>query len=181
MFVNPLTAIKEGWVTSKNLPSLSSWEENNHVSPNAIDFTIDTLYTINPDNHFRIDSESKDMRGGYRVVDNFDPQYKKHYWRLAPKQSYDFMSDFYVQLPEGIAALLIIRSTFNRNGLFLTSGLYDSGFKGHIAGALHNMVGLSFIERGTRLGQIMFVDSGTAKTYAGGYNHESGTHHAEKE
>ena len=42
------------------------------------------------------------------------------------------MSDFFVTVPAGLAAFLIVRSTLNRNGIFITSGLYDQGFSNNI-------------------------------------------------
>jgi len=177
MFISPEVAIDKGWIKSKK-PI-----QQKNIQPNAIDFTVDKLYTIDYLQPFFINEEDKRMRGGKEVqtykqsdVTNNDG---KDYWTLDAYTAYDFMSDFYVEIPDGVACQLIIRSTLNRNGLFLTSGLYDSGFKGHIAGAIHNRSGCAFIEPGTRVGQIIFIESVSAGMYAGGYNHEEGTHHSE--
>ena len=35
-----------------------------------------------------------------------------------------------VSIEEGYAGFVITRSTLNRNGVFITSGLYDSGYHG---------------------------------------------------
>ena len=172
MFIKPTVAIDNGWIkgdfTDKN------------VQPNAIDFTLDKLFTIAENNIFRIDEESKEMRGGDPVEAEHDIRLEKDYWRLSDHTSYDGMSDFYVDVPEGVAALLIVRSTFNRNGIFITSGLYDSGFKGHCGFAIHNNSGPAYIAPHTRIGQIIFVDSESAKMYDGGWNHENGSHYSEK-
>lgn len=122
------------------------------------------------------------MRGGVELSPVKQRSLEKdppEFWHLSSKKVYDGMSDVYVNLPEGIAAQLIIRSTFNRNGIFLTSGLYDSGFKGHIGFAIHNNSGEAKIGFGTRIGQIIFVSSDSVGSYAGGWNHEEGTHHAD--
>ena len=172
MFIKPTVAIDKGWIkgdfTDKN------------VQPNAIDFTLDRLFSIHEHHTFVINEDKKEMRGGEKLNADFVLHGDDNmYWRLNPHTSYDGMSDFYVSVPEGVAALLIIRSTFNRNGIFLTSGLYDSGYEGHCGFALHNNSGVALISPGTRVGQIIFVDSESAKMYDGGWNHNVGTHHSE--
>jgi deoxycytidine triphosphate deaminase len=200
MLINPKTAMKEGWISHKDYTTVERWEEANFFSPNAIDFTIDHLYSINT-SPFVISEETKRMRGGAPIQPNKhkpgwfaegidgendiwiprrkDPQnpiLDGHFWTLEPKTSYDAMSNFYVNVPEKVAALLIIRSTFNRNGLFMTSGIYDSNFSGHLGFVLHNMGDYAYIAPGTRIGQVMFVESNNAGTYLGGYNTAPGQH-----
>lgn len=171
MFLNPKTAISEGWI--KGIV-----DEDKQVQPNAIDFTLDRLFNID-NTIFSISEEGKQMRGGDEMKPLVDPRNDLPYWRLATDSVYDGMSNIYVTLPEGVAAMLIVRSTFNRNGLFVTSGLYDSGFEGHIGFALHNRSAIAMVAQGTRVGQIIFVASESAGIYAGGWNHSEGTHHSE--
>ena len=166
MFINPKIAIENGWITGIVNPE-------KQIQPNAIDFTLDKLFTINDFNTFIIDEDSKKMRGGVEVNSWQGRTTEREYWTIE-KGVYDGMSDIYVDVPDGVACMLIIRSTFNRNGIFLTSGLYDSGFKGHIGFAIHNRGGRAQIGVGTRFGQIIFVESENALQYAGGYNHEAG-------
>jgi deoxycytidine triphosphate deaminase len=90
------------------------------------------------------------------------------------------MSDVYVEVPAGVAAKLIIRSTLNRNGIFLTSGLYDAGFKGNLGFVLHNRAGEAYLAPGTRVGQIEFYKSDSEGLYLGGYNTKEGQHWSEK-
>jgi deoxycytidine triphosphate deaminase len=173
MFINPKHAIKEGWITGIK-------DEDVQVQPNAIDFTLDRLFSIS-DNEFIICAdpanpfkEMKQMRGGAELSPYPDRRSGIQFFNLDTG-SYDILSDVYVEVPEGMACLLVTRSTFVRNGLFLVSGLYDSGFKGHIGCVLHNLKGTAKVQKGTRVGQVIFVSSETAKMYAGGYNHEAGT------
>lgn len=175
MFINPKTAIERGWIAG-NI-------NEKHIQPNAIDFTLDTLYKINATDTFIIAESAKLMRKSNQVVheelvhSSFVEGTQG--WWLQPNSVYDGTSEFVVDIPEGVAALLIVRSTLNRNGLFITSGLYDSGFKGHIGVAIHNRLGDAFLEKGVRIGQIIFVASENAGVYSGGYNHEKGTHWTE--
>lgn len=166
--ISPKVAIEKGWIKGIENPE-------KQIQPNALDFTIDNLFKIDEDKPFIISEESKTMRGGDKV----DPV--EGYWELDGHSVYDGLSNIYVDLPEGVACKLIIRSTFNRNGVFLTSGLYDSGYKGSIGFAIHNRSGKAFIAPGTRVGQIEFYASDKNGKYEGGWNHEEGTHWSESE
>ncbi len=178
MFINPKFAIEQGWVTGIKDAEIQ-------VQPNAIDFTIDKLYGITDTNSFIISTdpttkkELKAMRGNFQLSPVDDRRTGLQFFYLHRHTSFDAMSDVYLDLPEGVAAMTVIRSTFNRNGLFLTSGLYDSGYKGHIGFAIHNMSGEAKIQPGTRVGQVIFVKSENAGLYAGGWNHEKGTHYTD--
>ena len=169
MYINPRTAIQQGWITGIT-------DLKKQVQPNAIDFTLDKLFSINYQNTFIISEEGKQMRGGDERIAVPDRASGEEFWLLSGSTVYDGMSNIIVDLPEGVACELIIRSTLNRNGLFLTSGLYDSGFKGHIGFAIHNRSGDAKIGVGTRVGQIKFVASDSAGVYAGGYNHKEGSY-----
>lgn len=183
MLINPTIAIAEKWITHPNCLTEEDWHERKFVSPNAIDFTIDHMYTINENNTFIISEDGKQMRKGtqHHPVPWRRGGNDLSFWNIQPHTVVDFMSDMYVELPKGVAATLIIRSTFNRNGLFLTSGLYDSGFCGNVAGTLHNRSGHAKVAPGTRLGQICFWRSDSAGIYAGGYNTENGQHWLENQ
>jgi deoxycytidine triphosphate deaminase len=77
--------------------------------------------------------------------------------------------DNIIRVGEGEAGWVITRSTFNRNGLFLTSGLYDSGYHGAMAGVLHVMVGPARIKKGTRIGQYLSFEAESLAMYDGDY------------
>lgn len=183
MFISPQTAIENGWIKRVDGAEIAA----EYIQPNAIDFTIDRVFTSHLSaTPFKVADVNVD--GVVKTVKQFpdfeeltpnedaDPKYDRvPLFYLPNGTSYDFLSDFYVELPEGIAALLIVRSTFNRAGVFVTSGLYDSGFKGNIGAALHNNGNTSaFVGKGTRVGQIIFVASESVGSYAGGYNIEVG-------
>jgi len=174
MIINPRRAIAEGWIKGIT-------DEDKQVQPNAIDFTLDELWSIN--NNLAVISEGgKQMRGGGKSEPVPARDGSGSYWTLSPGV-YDCLSDMYVEVPEGVAAQLVIRSTFARNGMFLVAGLYDSGFKGRIGFCLHvpqpmlaDIGPLTKIGAGTRVGQIIFVEaSPSGVMYAGQYNHAVGT------
>lgn len=173
MFINPKEAIANGWIKGiKN--------EELQLQPNAIDFTLDRVFHINsndfivcaqPGNPLK---EMKQMRGGSEMITFPDRATGIEFFKFE-HGSYDILSDVFVKLPEGVAAMLVTRSTFVRNGLFLVAGLYDTGFEGHVGCVLHNSSEIAKVEKGTRVGQIIFVEASHAAVYAGGYNHAAGT------
>lgn len=187
MIINPQVAIDNGWVTG-----IINLEKQ--VQPNAIDFTLNRLFTIT-NMPFFISEDDKVMRGGNEVAvsthyvrrpskehkDKLDV-YEVEAWELQGQTTYDGMSDVYVNVPQDVAVLpTIVRSTYNRNAVFITSGLYDSGYKGHIGFAVHNNSrGPAYIAPGTRIGQIIFVKAESASMYAGQWSHDEGTHYTGK-
>jgi deoxycytidine triphosphate deaminase len=182
MFISPIHAIQEGWVTHPQCNNLNDFNQRNFVSPNAIDWTADRLFTVNSQKPFYISESGKTMRGGGECIattPNAHNGDSGSYWTLPPQTVHDVMSDFYVKIPEGVAALLIIRSTLSRNGLVLVSGIFDSMFEGNLGAAIHNLSGPAYVAPGTRIGQLIFIKSDNAGAYKGGYNHSAGTHWAE--
>lgn len=168
MLIHPQELIQQGYITGIH-------DQEAQVQPNALDFTIDKLFRLNDNNMFIISHAGKMMRQNDEVVSTPDRRTGIQFWNLAPLTSYDALSDIHVTLPTDIAAFLIIRSTFNRNGMFITAGLYDTGFSGHIGFMLHNRSGPAKIEPGTRIGQIVFVHSSSIGQYQGQWNHQQGT------
>lgn len=162
MLANPKEMVAAGFV--KNLV-----DAEKQIQPNAIDFTVDTINVIHHGTCY-IGEDGKVMRK-QSPVEPLNGNF-----HLVSNHSYDISSDMYVEVPEGKAALLVLRSTFVRNGMSLSSGLYDSGFKGNIGAVLHTNGCTPSIQKGVRIGQIMFIDSDSVGKYAGGYNHEAGEH-----
>lgn len=184
MLISPKTAIENGWIKRSDGSAIAP----ESIQPNAIDFTIDRVFTtVDADGVFKAadvrgdDSQLKTVKEFPKFVElipteDADGRYDRvPMFSLAARQSFDFLSDYYVEIPEGVAALLIVRSTFNRAGVFVTSGLYDSGYCGNIGAAIHNNGNTTAkVGKGVRVGQIMFVSSDSVGMYAGGYNTAAG-------
>lgn len=175
MFISPKTAIKEGWVTWNDVVT----DIEKYIQPNALDF--DCARIFRPETYSTAYlSETKKLIRKYVEMQADTQIGEDPAWELINGQGYDFSSNFHVTLPEGVAAQLIVRSTLNRSGVFLTSGLYDQGFSGQIAGMLRIANGHFTLAKNTRIGQIMFIKSESAGfLYAGGYSHAAGTHYTE--
>ena len=135
------------------------------VQPNAVDLRLGKVFKIQ-DNVFTIDEDHKVHRGSTE----FEP-WTDGYYYLVPG-SYEVIMENDIDVSEGEAGFVITRSTLNRNGCFLTSGLYDSGYKGVMAGVLHVNCGLMRIKPGTRIGQYLSFKAETLSMYDGDYGSE---------
>lgn len=132
------------------------------IQPNAIDLRVRDVFKISQDT-FTIDSKNnKSHRGSEKIepIDNF--------WILQPG-SYEIITNHDVTIAENEAGYVITRSTFVRNGCFLVSGLYDSGFSGSVGCLLIVTTGTLKLERGTRIGQFILQDAECVGTYEGSY------------
>jgi deoxycytidine triphosphate deaminase len=168
MIISPKTAIAEGWITHTD--ATYDWLSTNSIQPNALDFTLDKAFYFNTLDEFRLSNSHKKMRSTTQItpkqnVDGIESL------QIPAGCTVDCLSNMYLNIPTQVAALLVVRSTLNRNGIFLTSGLYDSKYTGHIGFSLHNNGPTAHIAPGTRVGQILFVKSDSVGEYSGGYNH----------
>ena len=129
--------------------------------PNAVDLRVDKIFSLKNE-VFSISEDSKKHRGSEEVeaVDG--------YFELEPG-TYEILMENIVKIPEGYAGWVITRSTLNRNGLFITSGLYDSGYHGVMAGCLHVEHGAAKIQKGSRVGQFLLFEAETLSMYDGDY------------
>lgn len=91
---------------------------------------------------------------------------------LESNCSYDFECNEYVSVPKDSAAIIVVRSTYNRKGAFITTGLYDNGFKNYIGGILHTKLPIR-ISQNERIGQIVFLRSESIQLYNGQYQDRS--------
>lgn len=92
---------------------------------------------------------------------------------LDSNSVYDFECHEYVKVPKDHVALLIVRSSYNRQGAFITTGLYDNGFKNYIGGILRTSLPL-WLERNERIAQIVFMRSNAVAQYNGKYQDGKG-------
>jgi len=129
---------------------------------NAIDLRLDKVFRILP-NLFEITNDHKKHRGSEEILPDAED-----FYTLSPG-SYEIVMENIIHVGEGEAGWVITRSTLNRNGCFITSGLYDSGYHGVMAGVLHITVGDVRIKKGTRVGQYLSFNAEALSLYDGDY------------
>lgn len=161
MFLNPKKAVKEGWL--RGIP-----EE--FIQPNAVDIPINKLWKIDKKSIFHLLHNDKRHRHREKILAKSYLEYNLSMWFLDSNQVYDFFSEAYVEMPERVVGWLVTRSTLNRNGVFVYSSLYDSGYKGYLNGSLYILGGPTLIEPGSRVAQFILAESDSEGVYAGGYS-----------
>lgn len=155
-------------IASDNSTSALSTFENGDVQPNAVDIRVDKMFRSN--GIFVLTEDVKmhrpvreELRPGPWTFDGriFNG------WLLHPGV-YEFTAKGTVKVGPDEAGYVIVRSTLNRNGCFITSGLYDSGYEGPMAGALH-VTQVTFIGHDTRIGQFVLFKAEALTQYDGSY------------
>lgn len=132
------------------------------VQPNAVDLRLGKVFWIAA-NEFLIDEDQKVHRGTVEMKVDDDG-----YYRLQPGH-YEVVMENKITVGDGEAGWVITRSTLNRNGVFITSGLYDTGYSGVMAGVMHVTIGPMRIKPGTRIGQYLSFKAESLHKYDGDY------------
>ena len=141
--------------------SLTNVQEQD-VQPNAVDLRLGKVFLIRP-NTFTIDEDQKIHRGSVEITPG-----KDGYYTLV-EGHYEVVMENIIEVGENEAGWVITRSTLNRNGVFLTSGLYDTGYRGVMAGVMHVSCGPMRIKPGTRIGQYVSFNAESLHKYDGSY------------
>ena len=136
--------------------------QHGDVQPNAIDLRLDSVFEID-NSIFVLDDNQKVHRNKIQL----NPDKDGYFW-LDPGH-YEVLMKNIITVGQNEAGFVITRSTLNRNGIFLTSGLYDSGYDGFMAGVLHVNCGKAKIKKGARIGQYLNFESESKGLYDGDY------------
>ena len=145
--------------------------DSDQVQPNAIDLRVDKIFQTFSQ-VFVISEQEKQHRESKELKPD-----KDGWWRLDPG-SYEIIMQGKISIGEDEAGWVITRSSLNRNGCFITSGLYDSGYEGVMAGVLHINNGPMMVQRGTRVGQFLLFKAEALNQYDGDYG--AGKQHDQK-
>lgn len=87
---------------------------------------------------------------------------------LAPGKSINVLLNEKIKLPTNLCAELKIRSSYSRKGMFLSSGLWDSGFEGNLGCTLYNMSDVVIvIPANERICQVVCYEAESAGLYNG--------------
>ena len=149
-------------IQSPNSRSTLTNVEQKDIQPNAVDLRADKFFRV-ADTDFVISEDHKQHRGSIEIEPDIDG------WFYLEEGHYEVIMKNIVNVGNNEAGWVITRSTLNRNGLFLTSGLYDTGYAGVMAGMIHVTVGAARIKKGTRIGQYLNFEAESIKVYDGSY------------
>ena len=150
-------------MSNESQSTLTEVEEQD-VQPNAVDLKVAKIFEINK-TEFSISNDEKKHRGSVELRSH----YKDGDWWYLQPGTYEIVMENIISVGPDEAGWVITRSTLNRNGVFITSGLYDSGYHGVMAGAMHVTTGPMWLKKGTRVGQFLLFKSQALKKYDGDY------------
>lgn len=150
-------------IFSKNSKSqLTSVVQSTDVQPNAVDLRLSKVYKV-LNTEFRISNDEKKHREVFEINEDSDGYF------YLPVGYYNIEYENRIKVSDQEAGFVITRSTLVRNGVYLTTGLYDSGYEGKMVSGLHVTCGDMFIQKGTRVGQYLCFDAESLHLYDGDY------------
>lgn len=132
------------------------------IQPNGVDLRLGKVFNIQP-TLFTIDDDQKIHRDIQE-----EPTDSDEYYYLKPGLYLGVMQNE-IEVASEEAGFVITRSTLMRNGVIVSSGLYDSGYSGSMSALIQVCVGDMRIKKGTRIGQYISFEAMMANKYAGDY------------
>lgn len=134
------------------------------IQPNALDITVDTIDKI------RSSTDTPVILRKDKTIHSLKDSVEPDYYGLFDLEpgEYSFESGIFCKIPDGVVGWLVSRSSLNRNGIFILSGVYDSGFNGYVGGTIYVARKL-YIEKGARIAQLITAKAESVHLYNGQY------------
>jgi len=155
MFIHPVNASTE--VTNI---------DDTMIQPNTVDLRVDKVYRIGA-GPMHIDEEEKIHRKSIEIFPDEDGNF------LLNPGCYEMQSNQQVEIAEGEVALVLGRSTFNRNGVLIISSIYDSGFKDYAGATVYNIGGETTVKPNTRFAHLIIAKAESLHKYDGDYGEKN--------
>ena len=149
------------------------------LQQNAVDIRVNKVVRINSSTPFVLTEDIRRHKGFQEIVPTTIRTYDENHKVVTITDAWDLSPGAYqlecndVKMPPGTAGTVIMRSSLNRNGVFITSGLYDSGFEGIINCTLQIPYGNFILQRGTRVAQFIMFEAETHSLYNGVYKNRN--------
>jgi len=159
MIVNPKVIIDNNILTCPDAEY--SCLNADQIQPNGIDLRLKSVSSIHTRSVLVLPEKTGDI-WIEQIISN------DGYFYLYSGTAY--IVEFYehVNIPQGLAAYIIGRSTLNRHGIFARSSLYDTGFNNFAGCTLYPFIDVK-IRIAERLAQIIFFTADSISLYNGQY------------
>lgn len=170
MILNPKTILTAQILTSPDYPFC----EKEQLQPNGIDLRIRKVLKVPRNMHspFRMYAD-----GSKHVPDQgvCEGTLLHDGPAFVLERGYAYSVECYekVQIPRNVAAMVYGRSTLHRNGVLCRAGVYDSGFNDFVGLMMFPFCDF-WVEKRTRIAQIIFYKSDTSHIYDGQYGLKKG-------
>lgn len=151
--INPKTILKKKIVTGL-------LDEEKQLQPNSLDLTIKNA-TLIIDGGVLTENKKLQPRANYSC-ENMGR------FEFEAGKAYDIEFNESIEVPDNVMCFITHRSSLNRIGGQITSGIYDSGFKNYLGATLRTNNKIS-IEKNCRIATIYFIKADSAFLYQGQY------------
>ncbi len=162
MIINPKIAIEKGWITKPVL--------KDQIQPNSIDLRLEKAYGLDY-RHSEFSISKEDEKKKPKKEDWLEISSKNNWYTFFGPRFYNLHFNESVTLPNNVCAFITHRSSLNRYGCFILTGIYDSGFKNQTGATLYAMDTIK-VEKGARIATIYFMLAESSRLYTGKYNNE---------
>lgn len=137
------------------------------IQPNGVDLTLQEVEE--PIDAGRIGREGKTIGERQPIAPSEVTDDGEAYY--LPPGAYTVRYGEIVKIPQGHVGFIYPRSSLLRNGCMLHTAVWDAGYEGRGTGLLtvHHDIEL---ERGARIGQLVFADAAHTESYDGSYQGE---------
>jgi len=156
MFIHPVNAFTK--VTNI---------DDTMIQPNTVDLRINKIFKIGR-GPMHIDEDKKEHR---KLIEQEVDENGNYVLGLG--EVFEIESNQQVEIAEDEIALVLGRSTFNRNGVLIVSSIYDSGFKDYAGATLYNLGGETTVKPNTRFAHLVIAKAESLHKYDGDYGEKS--------
>ena len=137
------------------------------IQPNTVDLRINKIFKIGR-GPMHIDEDKKEHR---KLIEQEVDENGNYVLGLG--EVFEIESKQQVEIAEDEIALVLGRSTFNRNGVLIVSSIYDSGFKDYAGATLYNLGGETTVKPNTRFAHLVIAKAESLHKYDGDYGEKS--------
>ena len=141
---------------------------DNQIQPNAVELTVGAVRKCVSGGTFVL----RDNLKQHIEKEEFKPVYEETNDKvyLLEEGVYEIEFEQRVQMGADEVGIVISRSSLMRNGIWMTSALYDSGYVGKMVASLQVPKGTRFeFPKGERLAQFVIFEAEALKRYTGSY------------
>lgn len=145
---------------------------NQVLQPNGIDLQIESVRLISGHRMLLGDNIKTKHLGSEDVpleLIDIGAEESVQGYKLCQGHQYQMETGYEIELPSDMAAYIFTRSSLNRNGILVGSGLWDSGYHGLVGTTLYAYQDVALIPP-VRIAQIIFLKAESAHLYEGTYN-----------
>ena len=170
MILNPKLMLSSGVLTSPNF----AIDVAKQLQPNGIDLRIDEIRKVpcNKMSPFMLYEDGKKVAPMHGACEG-TLMNRNDAFVLEKGYAYSAECFEVVKIPNDVVGMVYGRSTLMRNGVFCRASVYDSGFHDHVGMMIYPFVDF-WLERRTRIAQIIFHSANTAHLYDGQYGLDKG-------